>query len=464
MGWTSAIASTKGSSKGWRLYRDVPGGAGAVLEAAAAAQYARREGYTTGHTDTGHGANSPKKVYVYEPSKVAGGQTAGAGTGSAGGQAPAAAQAGGVGLGAGGPHIQNAAGNVTSFVPERSGNFLGIDTFNPPDRISPDYSPDAINWDGFRKFGSRCNRAGTAKLGDDIHTVTYTLASMTVVANSSLTASTDYIIFTLPNTTTHAFWFDTTGGDSEPAGSVAADNSTEVVTTGLTAAQVATAIKNAINTADIGLVANATGSGVWTFAVVGGSSWTLAENVTSASFTVTAFANAALDSNYEGLSITRVPGPGTGSDQVILTFANGSIGSTPTFWPTSLHVITTVPTWGYAMPILNCPGPTLTLAQIAGPKVRATVEHGHPATGRRNNTVRQVVVRYSTRTFPADIDGRDNLSSVAFASANRAAWTGVSTTYDTTETLTVGQTIYVSAWTVTLEGWSKRSTKRITIT
>lgn len=398
------------------------------------------------------------------------GTTAGGGSGSgsggtgAGAGAPSAVQAGGTGTGAGGPHFQTAAGLQTSFVPERNGTFLGLDTFNPPDKLNPDYSPDAVNWDGFRKFGSRCNRAGTAKLSDDIYTVTYTLASMTCVANSDLTASTDYIIFTLPDTTTHAFWFDTTGADSEPAGSVAATASTQVTTTALTAAQVATAIASAINTAAIGLVANATGTGVWCFAVVGGATWTLTENVTNAGFTVVAFANTTLDSDYGGLSIARIPGNGSASDQLLLCFADNDIGSTPTFWPTSLHVVTPTPTWGIAMPIIGCPGPTLSLAQISGPKVRATVEHGWPGTGQRNNSVRQVVVRYSLRAFPADIDGRDSTESVVFASADRAAWTGVSATKDTTETFSVADVVYVSAWTVTLEGWSKPSHQRITIT
>lgn len=410
-----------------------------------------------------HVISPPKLRDEWYKNQTGGGGGAG-GTGSgAGSSAPSAVQAGGTGSGAGGPRFQVAAGVQASFIPERTGNFLGLDTFNPPDKLNPDYSPEFINWDGLRKFGSRCNRAGTAKLSDDIYSVTYTLASMTVVANSSLTASTDYITFTLPDATTHAFWFDTTGGDSEPAGSSGATASTEVTTTGMTATQVATALAAAINTADIGLVANATGSGVWVFAVVGGSTWTLAETVTNAGFVIVAFAHSALDSNYEGLSIARIPGNGSGSDQLLLCFADNDIGSTPTFWPTSLHVITPVPHWGLPMPIIGCPGPTLSLAEIAGPKVRATVEHEWPGAGQRNNTVRQIVVRYSLKTFPQDIDGRDNTESEAFASADRAAWIGTSTTKDTTETFSSTNVVYVSAWTVTLEGWSKPSHKRITI-
>lgn len=392
-------------------------------------------------------------------------QGGGSGGGSAAGAgAPGAVQAGGVGVGQGGVRFQTAAANVTSFAPERSGNFFGLDSFTPPDKLGPDYVPYETNWDDLSKLGSRCVRRGTAKLGDDIHTVTMTRARMTTLANSDLTASTDYFLLTLPDATTHAFWFDTTGSDSEPAGSGAADASTEVTTTGLSANAVASAIATAVNTADIGLIAAAVSADLWLIAVVGGSTWTLAEFVTDADWTITAFGNVALDSSYEGVSITRIPGNGDVSDQLLLAFADNDIGSTMTSLPVSLHVITSVPTWGYPMAIQNTPGPTLTLSQIAGPKVRATVVHDHPAVGRRNNTVRQIVIRYDLEAFPADIDGRDNLDSITFASADRAAWTGVSTTYDTTESFSAADVVYVTAWTVTLEGWSRPSRKRITIT
>lgn len=75
-------------------------------------------------------------------------------------------------------------------------------------------------------------------------------------AKANFVAGTDYLLFTAPGGVTHAFWFDTTGGDSEPAGSVAADNSYQVDISGDTTAQdVLATLLAAINTAAIGVTA-----------------------------------------------------------------------------------------------------------------------------------------------------------------------------------------------------------------
>jgi len=133
--------------------------------------------------------------------------------------------------------------------------------------------------------------------------------SLQTVAKASYTASTDYITLTAPDGTTYAFWFDTTGGDSEPAGSSGADNSYQVDISGDTsAADVAATLEGVIDSNSIGVDADdSAGSGQVDLTVdeygFEGNDWAIAETVGDAGFTVTAFSG--------GQDGTDVSGDGT---------------------------------------------------------------------------------------------------------------------------------------------------------
>jgi hypothetical protein len=404
-----------------------------------------------------------------------GGSGIGGTAGGAGASAPGAVQAGLPTPGPGGPRFQLGANNVSDFLPERGSTFDGIDTFTPPEKLGTTYSPDATNWDDFEKYGSYCVRRGSAKLQDDRESLNVDYFNIVCVANSSLTASTDYITFTethaFPAGATHAFWFDTTGADSEPAGSVAADTSVEVTTTAMTAAQVATTLAAAINTADIGLVAFAVSTAVHVFVIEGtvGTSWTLAETVTNAGFTVTPVTPTSMDSVMRGLSISRIPGNSNGPDYLLIAFAENGIGSASSTHPISLHVCKSYPKWGRPKTLKGIPGPKLTLSQVAGPQLRVVTDYTNvfdgSSTGTRANSVTHLIVRYSTLGYPSDLDGQDYLATASTALVNRGAWTGASRTDDTA---TVGGLVvgvyYVSAWAVSRQGYSERSIARLEIT
>lgn len=104
-----------------------------------------------------------------------GGSSGGGGAGGRGGagaaQALAAVQANLPQLTGGGAGREAGVEQVSTALPARSDEWRGIDSLNPDTKLNPAYSPRAINWDGFRRIGSRSPRSGVVKLTDDIVSV-----------------------------------------------------------------------------------------------------------------------------------------------------------------------------------------------------------------------------------------------------------------------------------------------------
>jgi hypothetical protein len=100
-------------------------------------------------------------------SGATGGTQGGSGGGAAAGQAAAAVQAGMPTYTGGGASFGIGGVNESIIMQQRDDEFLGVDTFTPEEKLAAGYSPDAINWDGFSRIGSRCVRRGSAKLEDD---------------------------------------------------------------------------------------------------------------------------------------------------------------------------------------------------------------------------------------------------------------------------------------------------------
>ena len=96
-----------------------------------------------------------------------GGTQGGSGGGSAAGVAAAAVQAGMPSYTGGGAAFGIGGVNESIILQQRDDEFLGVDTFTPEEKLAPGYSPDAVNWDGFARIGSRCVRRGSAKFEDD---------------------------------------------------------------------------------------------------------------------------------------------------------------------------------------------------------------------------------------------------------------------------------------------------------
>lgn len=107
--------------------------------------------------------------------QIPGGGAMGGGSGGSGGtggaQAAAAVQAGLPAYTGGGPSFQQGAINIQGLLNPRQDELVGLDALTPPEKLGPSYSPDMTNWDGFAKYGSRCVRRGSAKLGDDADTL-----------------------------------------------------------------------------------------------------------------------------------------------------------------------------------------------------------------------------------------------------------------------------------------------------
>lgn len=93
------------------------------------------------------------------------------GQGAPGGSALAAVQVGLAQPTGGGQGFRIGANTVGLIVPVREDEWLGVNTLLPANKLNGKYSPRAVNWDGFRGYGSRCLRSGIAKLTDDIETV-----------------------------------------------------------------------------------------------------------------------------------------------------------------------------------------------------------------------------------------------------------------------------------------------------
>lgn len=79
----------------------------------------------------------------------------------------AAVQAGLPAYTGGGQSFSIGAANVQELLTQRDDEFRGVESYTPPEKLGQGFSPDAVNWDGFARVGSRCIRRGVAKLEMD---------------------------------------------------------------------------------------------------------------------------------------------------------------------------------------------------------------------------------------------------------------------------------------------------------
>lgn len=368
-------------------------------------------------------------------------------------------------------------------IPERAGMFLGINTAVPETQLRAGESPWCKNIQGARPLGAMSFRRGVMKLKMNRDTVTdasIEAATITCGTKANVAASTDYYLFTKPNGDTHAFWFDTTGADSEPAGSVAADASTAVdISADTTAAEVAERLRVAINAATIGLAGTINPVTPTVIALATTTApWFLNEFVTHASFTVTDFVvagGAALNAAYGGASAEPLEGANYDGDSgMLLTFQRtraAYIGETST---DLLCVVTKQsPLHGRQRSLENVGGMTMTLSGGGG-ILQATV--AHPRGGAYGEVV-AVTIRYSTRGFPLDVDGNDDNSRASgsdaidptaasgfFTNADRGAWDGTSLLFVGPTPVASPTFYYVTAWAHSREGTSLPVKGTITIT
>lgn len=182
--------------------------------------------------------------------------------------------------------------------------------------------------------------------------------------------------------------------------------------------------------------------------------------------------SSAIGAGYRGLSLCVIPSSGNNADQQVIAFADNSIGSTRTSLQTALLLVTNQPRWGQPVNLKDWPGPLLTLTQQSGPVLRVTAAYTNvfdasTQAGMRANSVVQIVIRYSTTGYPRDIDGkdidRDGSGFTTTAIADRTAWTGGSTNFDSA-TLTATGKYWVTAWAISREGVSDPSYATLTIT
>lgn len=375
-------------------------------------------------------------------------------------------------------------------MPSRDDEFKGIDSYTPDNKTSGSFVPRSVNWDAFRRHGSRSIRDGIAKLADDIETVhdgATATTTVTCVAKANITASSDYIVFRIANGTTHAFWFDTTGSDTEPTGSAAADASTTIdISAGVTtAAQVAAALHAGINGASIGIASN-DGAGDGTSILTASASGYLfyaEEFVTNAGFTLPNFtvSGSALSSEYRGLSILPLPASGGVADQLLLCYSDKDveIGSAPSAnAATTLHIVDTGPRWGRPKDLTGLPGPTLALSDQGSQTLRVTAVYTNvfptAQLEQMKQSVKAVTIRVygpqagGTPYYPLDIDGNDGTESFIFDTGSEIArytWDGTSADYDmdlSGADYGAGK-YWVSVWAVGPTGISEASTGSITL-
>lgn len=72
----------------------------------------------------------------------------------------------------GGQGFSTGATQVSNVLPVRSDEFMGVDTLTPDSKLDANHATRSINWDSFRRIGSRCVRNGVAKLAMDRDSVT----------------------------------------------------------------------------------------------------------------------------------------------------------------------------------------------------------------------------------------------------------------------------------------------------
>lgn len=354
----------------------------------------------------------------------------------------------------------------------RDGDFQGLDLLTPKDKQSPGTTPYAIGFDQVNRIGSRCKRNGIAKLlmdRDSVNDGSTATAGIVCTPKADFVASTDFIVYLLPNNTTHAFWFDKTGADTEPQESQDADASTRVdISADTTATEVATRLAGAINGATMGLTAASAVADVTVTAASSGWDWAGMDYVTDTDFTMTSFGvttGSALNANYRALSLAVMPASGDNPDQMLMAMSDKTIGETSPSLNTFLGLVTQYPRWGKPLTLRGVPGPLLTPSQQAGPvlRVNAAYTNVFDATtqaGIRNHSVQAIMIRYSTVGYPRDIDGKAEgeaiVGSIAGAVlADRSTWHGASQNFDS-GTVATGR-YYITAWAITTEGISEPS-------
>lgn len=180
--------------------------------------------------------------------------------------------------------------------------------------------------------------------------------------------------------------------------------------------------------------------------------------------------SSAINAAYRGLGLAVMPSSGDNPDQMLLSFADNDIGQTRSSIQTALLLVTNKPRWGRPVNLADWPGPTLTLTDQGSQVMRVTAVYSNVfdqtnQLGVQKNSVKQIVIRYSTVGFPRDIDGldddRDGAGYASTALADRTSWLGTSTSFNS-GTLTAAR-YYVTAWAISAEGVSEPSFGSITL-
>jgi hypothetical protein len=414
-----------------------------------------------------------KAGFVLQGFEDADGGAAGAGGTAGAASAPAAVQAGGQQFAGAGTRFQIAAGGTQDALPPRasSGEFLGLNQLADESEVADGYVPFAVNWDDFNEMGAYCVRRGVGKLDMDINTVVDGSSNplpqgsgglqVVAVAAADFLASSDFMVIKRDTGDTVAFWFDTTGADTVPAGAAAANDTVRVDISGVTTAEeVATVLDTAIQGTllrDATLVSAPTAARIYAMP----AGWSSVSAVADAGFQVL---------GYRGLSISRIPGETGRPDQLLLAFSEQGveIGEQAVQSPTTLHVVTAMPTMARLQKFEGHRGPWLQLSQIAGPQLRVVSSFTPTILGATRDrlvksSIRQLVVRYSSVAYPSDPDGKDETQSTALV--DRRGWSGGAVTDDTNVSggLPTGR-LYVTAWAGTLEGFTEPSRATIIIT
>lgn len=174
----------------------------------------------------------------------------------------------------------------------------------------------------------------------------------------------------------------------------------------------------------------------------------------------------ALDATMRGISIEPLfpndEGEGGEGGAMLMVFADGHLGDTPTLG-TTCHIVSQRPLWGPIRTFQGAKGPIISLASGVAGRLDVTVAaySGTPSDlGAYATSIEAVIIRYSSVGYPLDPDGIDERSSTSLK--DRTEWHGASATYQKTG-LTTGTRYYVTAWTVTRVGISNPSFASFTV-
>lgn len=400
-----------------------------------------------------------EQAWLGNPNPAGGGQTGGQVSGPAGATNAITRLPTG-----GGANIPTGLATISSEGADVKQEFEGINTRAAPALTNPTQAVDCQNVDGIRMRGSLGPRPGLIRMYPERDVKGFAVAQVRCIAKADFTADTDYILFDLGGTT-HAFWFDTTGGDTEPAGSAAADNSYQVDISGdTTADDVSDTLETAINNASIGLAAadSSVDGNVNITHSAGGtlSGYSLTEFVTDSNFEVQDFFGGAdaITSSLNGRSITALPfgffdlqgdqarilegydsssdlGSGaSSSNQKEVRFVGPDM-----LWNEQFDIRGVKPNISES----SNTGGTVTLSVSMPEKYRDTGND----TGLRQS-VNDLVVRYSTVTYPQDRDGSDSTNSTV--AEDYTDWDGTAKSVSISGQ-TSGDTLYVSVWALSKE-------------